>query len=213
MTADENEPTITASPKQKKRLVAGYHYITETGGVRCQARRSTDGGRSWSSPVLMPQLTAESECSDPVLAYSPDGRRVFYAYMDIKFPIDDIALTDFDIIVSYSTDDGATWTGPFIALNGVRGVFDYDKPWIGTPDDASNYVYVTATRFDATGDFACHIVFTRSTNGGTELRCAADPGRELRALWRRAPQPSRAGLPARRGQEGRCARGVVPLGI
>ena len=168
MTADENEPTITASPKQKKRLVAGYHYFTEAGGVRCQARRSTDGGRSWSSPVLMPQLTAESGCSDPVLAYSPDGRRVFYAYMDVKFfSIDDVVITDFDILVSYSTDDGATWTGPFIALNGVQGVFDYDKPWIGTPDDASNYVYVTATRFDATGDFACHIVFTRSTNEGT----------------------------------------------
>jgi hypothetical protein len=168
-TAHENEPTITASPKQKKRLVAGYHYITEAGGVRCQARRSTDGGRSWSSPVLMPQLTAASQCSDPVLAYSPDGGRVFYAYMDIKFfPINDtLLITEFDILVSYSTDGGATWTGPFIALDAVRGVFDYDKPWIGTPDDASNYVYVTATRFDATGDFACHIAFTRSTNGGT----------------------------------------------
>jgi hypothetical protein len=74
---------------------------------------------------------------------------------------------DFDIIVSYSTDDGATWNGPFVALNGVGDVFQYDKPWVATAADAGNYVYVTATRFDATGDFACHITFTRSTNGGT----------------------------------------------
>jgi hypothetical protein len=158
-TADENEPTVAANPKKKKLLVAGSHFITDI--VRCEARHSSDGGRTWSEPVLMAQLTAESQCSDPVLAYSPDGRRVFYAYMDIKF----FPTLNFDILVSYSTDDGATWIGPFIALDGVPDVLIYDKPWIGTPVDASNYVYVTATGFDASG--TCQIVFARSTNGGT----------------------------------------------
>lgn len=157
-TAHENEPSVATNPKKKKLLVAGNHFITAT--VRCEARRSSDGGDSWSAPVLMPQLTPASGCSDPVLAYAPDGSRVFYAYMDVKF-------SHFDILVSYSEDDGATWTGPFIALAGAPFVFDYDKPWIGTPDDASNYVYVTATRFDFTGAGNCYIVFTRSTNGGT----------------------------------------------
>jgi hypothetical protein len=156
--ADENEPTVAANPKKKKLLVAGSHFITDV--VRCEARHSSDGGRNWSALVLMPQLTAESQCSDPVLTYSPDGKRVFYAYMDIKF----FPTFDFDILVSYSTDDGATWIGPFIALDGVGDVLIYDKPWIGTPADASNYVYVTATRFNVTDD--CQIVFARSTNGG-----------------------------------------------
>ena len=165
-TADENEPAVATNPKAKKRLVAGYHFITDI--ARCHARRSSDGGRTWSAPVVMPQLTGESECSDPVVAYSPDGSRVFYAYMDLKFFIfDSTVTTDFDILVSYSDDDGATWVGPFIALQGVQGVFDYDKPWIGTPDDASSYVYVTATRFDAAAPFACSIVFTRSVNKGS----------------------------------------------
>ena len=156
-TAHENEPTVATSPKDKKLLVSGYHFITNV--VRCAARHSSDGGMSWSSQVLMPQLPGGT-CSDPVLAYAPDGGRVFYVYMDIKG-------NDFDIVVSYSEDNGATWIGPFIALNGVAGVFLYDKPWIGTPDDEANYVYVTATRFDQTGLGLCHIVFTRSTNGGT----------------------------------------------
>jgi hypothetical protein len=185
--AHENEPTVTANPKKKQRLVAGYHFITEQ-GVRCQARHSSDGGKSWSAPVLMPQLGPESGCSDPVLAYAPDGSRVFYAYMDVKFaatPDPTVFLTEFDILVSYSVNDGRTWTGPFIALNGVLGVFDYDKPWIATPadgsddgdrvgtaqsQDASKYVYVTATRFDE----GCHIVFTRSTNGGTVYSAPQD---------------------------------------
>ncbi len=159
--ADENEPTVAANPKKKKLLVAGAHFITDM--VRCEARHSSDGGRSWSAPVLMPQLTGTSQCSDPVLAYSPDGRRVFYAYMDIK----DFPAADYDIVVSYSSDDGASWIGPFIALDGAADAFLYDKPWIGTSDDASKYVYVTATRFDLTGDGDCHIAFARSTDGGT----------------------------------------------
>jgi hypothetical protein len=161
-TAHENEPSVATSPKDKKLLVVGYHFITNV--VRCAARHSSDGGMTWSAQVLMPQLTSASHCSDPVLAYSPDGSRVYYAYMDIKFPG---FFSDFDIIVSQSTDDGQTWSAPVVALNGVIGAFDYDKPWIGTPDDASNYVYVTATRFDNSGFGNCHIVFTRSINGGT----------------------------------------------
>ena len=158
-TAHENEPTVTTNPKKKNLLVAGNHFIIG-GRVRCEARNSSDGGESWSAPVQMPQLSPASNCSDPVLAYAPDGSRVFYAYMDVK-------PGDFDILVSYSADDGASWTGPFVALNSVPGVFIYDKPWIGTPDDEANFVFVTATRFDITGVGFCHIVFTRSTNGGT----------------------------------------------
>jgi hypothetical protein len=158
--AHENEPSVATSTKDKKLLVAGYHFITGT--VRCEARHSSDGGMSWSAPVTMPQLTPTSQCSDPVLAYSPDGSTVYYAYMDIKFS----PTFDFDIIVSQSTDDGATWSSPVIALNGLGNVFVYDKPWIGMADDASNFVYVTATRFDVTGVGFCHIVFTRSTDAG-----------------------------------------------
>lgn len=155
--AHENEPTVATSPKNKKLLVSGYQF--STGNVAaCHARRSSDGGMSWSAPVVMPQVGGT--CAAPVLAYAPDGSRVFYAYMDLKG-------SDFDILVSFSDDNGATWSGPFIALDGVPFVSDYDKPWIGTPDDAANIVYVTATRFSFGGASACEIVFTRSTNGGT----------------------------------------------
>jgi len=155
--AHENEPSVDANPKDKKKLVAGSHSITP-GGVDCVAYTSSDGGNTWSAPFVMPQLTPASGCSDPVIAYNADGSRVYYAYMDIKG-------IDFDIVVNYSNDDGATWLAvPIIALDALPG-FLYDKPWVGTPLDETNYVYVTATQFSTIGG-ADNIAFTRSSDSG-----------------------------------------------
>jgi hypothetical protein len=81
---EENEPTVAVNPANKKYLVAGSHLYPVGGQLRCAAYRSTDGGASWSSAVLVPQLTPASNCSDPVIAYAPDGNRVYYAHMDVK---------------------------------------------------------------------------------------------------------------------------------
>ena len=150
---------MATNPQSKPGLVSGSHFIAG-GVVKCNAYRSTDGGDSWTFAATMIQLTPGSQCSDSVVQYSPDGSRVYFAYMDIK---DD----DFDILVSYSDDNGATWHGPFVALKGVSGAFSYDKPWIGAPLDDSRYLYVTATRFDD-GPGPCHIAFSRSTNANSE---------------------------------------------
>jgi hypothetical protein len=158
----ENEPSVASNPKDKKKLVAGSHFFpaTTAGDIDCVAYRSTDGGNTWSAPVVMPQLTLDSACSDPVLAYNADGSKVYYAYMDIKGD-------DWDIVVNYSNDNGVTWLPlPVIALDSAPGVFVYDKPWIGTPLDQTNYVYVTATQFDTSGAAPDHIAFTRSSNFG-----------------------------------------------
>lgn len=157
---DENEPTVVANPRNADILVAGSHslfppaFLTETG--RCVAYASRDGGSTWSAPVLMPQLTSESQCADPVLAYAPDGRRVYFAYMDIKFsetivgdPENPDLVTvhsDLDVLVSHSDNGGRTWQGPVVALNGDPSSVtfdpqtgeplefepgsDFDKPWI-----------------------------------------------------------------------------------
>jgi hypothetical protein len=164
----ENEPTVAANPKDPRRMVAGSHFTGDSAN-RCIAHYSRNGGRTWNPiPIFTPQLLRESECSDPVLAYAPDGSRVYYAYMDIK-------ASQFDVVLSYSDDNGRSWHGPIIALS--TPAHDYDKPWIGTHvpvsdghDDGnrqsnSNWVYVTATRFPYTGT-TCTIEFTRSSNKG-----------------------------------------------
>ncbi|HLF74080.1 MAG TPA: sialidase family protein [Anaerolineales bacterium] len=186
----ENEPTVAANPVNTKNLVAGSHYIGETGNS-CVVYTSSNSGANWSLPVAMPQLTEISFCSDPVLAYAPDGSRVYYAYMDIKSFVDFTETTitftdDWDIVVSFSGDNGKTWTGPVVALDGdlTSITFDintgeilefepgflYDKPWISTALDAGqkNWVYLTTTRFDSFIDAPsdCHITFTRSGDQG-----------------------------------------------
>lgn len=180
----ENEPAVAANPVNNMRLVAGSHYISETGNV-CVAYTSSNGGASWTSPIPMPHLTETSFCSDPVLAYAPDGSRVYYTYMDIKSTVEETATTitfndDWDIVVSYSDNNGKTWTGPVLALDGdptsitfdietgevldFEQGFQYDKPWISTALDSAqrNWVYISVTRFDSLGDFDCHITFASS---------------------------------------------------
>lgn len=180
----ENEPTVAANPVDSKKLVAGSHFISEVGNS-CVAYTSSNAGVSWTSPVAMPHLTPASFCSDPVLAYAPDGSRVYYVYMDIKSSVQEtpstIAFTDdWDIVVSFSDDNGKTWTGPFVALDGDPSTFTfhartgrllelepgflYDKPWISTALDTAqkDWAYITATRFDNFGAFDCHITFARS---------------------------------------------------
>ncbi len=181
----ENEPTIASNPREKDILVAGNHFLGVPPRGRCVVYSSFDRGQTWSGATLMPQLTSFSSCSDPVLAFAPDGSRVYYAYMDIKSfffrpnPAR-FVFVDFDIIVSTSTDGGLTWSTPVIALDGAetafvfgpgggfRFGFDFDKPWIGTSNDESqsNFAYVTATRFDEFFPFRIHIAFARSTTGG-----------------------------------------------
>ena len=162
---NENEPTIATSTKDKKKLVVGTHQSRAPLPLQCVAFTSSDGGATWSAPVVMPQLTPASMCSDPVLAYAPDGSRVYYGYLDIKLPPTFLSV-EVDVLVSHSDDDGQTWSPPVIALKSVGGVFFFDKLWIATPLDESNSVYVTATRFDLVVPGACHIVFTRSTDSG-----------------------------------------------
>lgn len=201
-TKEENEPTVAANPVDKKRVVAGSHFLGPPAPTanRCVAYTSSNRGASWSGPIPMPLLTPASENSDPVVVYAPDGSRVYYACMDVKtvldftfFPFFFTVTQDLDIVVSYSDDNGTSWTGPVIALNGDSftitftpcpsppfppgsfcGVitepgFVYDKPWIGTHADfaQSNWVYVTATQFNAGAlPYGVGIAFTRSSNKG-----------------------------------------------
>ncbi len=178
----ENEPTVVANPKDKKKLVAGSHSGDPIVGIYyCVAYYSHDGGATWSSPIFMPGLSPDSRFADPVMAYTPDGSRVYFAYMDIKaYWSGPLYISIWDIVFSYSDDDGVTWTGPIVALAGLPSIydstvsdwiqlgFDYDKCWIGTHIDASqsNWVYVTATRFDNFFPADNHIAFTRSNDQG-----------------------------------------------
>jgi hypothetical protein len=208
----EDNPSIAVNPVNKKVMVTvsnawnpgnnAYNYNP------CMAYRSDNGGVTWSPGVATwPVLSSDDPwwlqsgnelCSEPVVAYSPDGKRVYIAYLNIaswyyEEHDNDIYCSYYweasDIMVTYSDDNGLNWDRPGAeALKGGQTYvnqcynydtgqgwydeyygFDYDKPWLATSsfDSAqSNYVYLTATRFDNSYPGNIHIAFTRSCDKG-----------------------------------------------
>ncbi|MBI5388626.1 MAG: exo-alpha-sialidase [Verrucomicrobia bacterium] len=165
---EEDEPYVVANPRRPNLLVAASHKFSSVfpGLVWIAVSRSTNAGATWSAATTLPLLTPDSTAGDPSLAYAPDGRRVYCAYLDRRFS----PVLDWDVVLCYSDDAGETWQGPVVALPGAGtnspapGSFIYDKPWIGThaKKDQARWVYVTATRFDLTAPFDLHITFARS---------------------------------------------------
>ncbi|HEY3247210.1 MAG TPA: hypothetical protein VGK88_02810 [bacterium] len=178
--ADGNEGTITANPLNKKYIVAGnVVFPVEVPGVgdryRCAVYRSTDEGKHFSNAIELPTLAPETSCHHPGLTYSPDGNRAYAVYMDVK----PFFSGGSDIVVSYSDDNGLSWIGPQVILDGGQlgpgtPFIFYDNPAISVPIEQgeSNWVYVTATKMvtaTGTADAACQIVFTRSATMGASF--------------------------------------------
>jgi hypothetical protein len=126
----ETRPSVAANPAQSRVVAAGYGAFTYPSAPRrrCVVVRSADGGLSFSPPAFLPVVSPASTCNDVALAWSPNGRRLYAAYRDVR----DSAVTlpapegrfsyrvrsQTDLLVSRSDDGGLTWTGPFFALRG-----------------------------------------------------------------------------------------------
>jgi BNR repeat-like domain len=152
----ERSQAIAANPKHSNLLVLVISKGSIASGKgRCLAYRSSDGGRTWSQPVPLPQTMSGYSCVEADVAYAPDGSRVYVAYSSLGH-----------ILLSSSEDNGATWVGPAFALRSILDYYSYEFPRIATPlsQGASNYVYVTASRHYASPGW--NVYFARSTDSG-----------------------------------------------
>jgi hypothetical protein len=149
----ERRPSVAANPADPRRLTISF----AAGGGRCVVRRSSDAGRTWSAPVVLPQPVGSSaSCYYADLAYAPDGARLFAAYTASA------AL----LVASRSDDDGKTWRSPTIVGEGGTDGPYFLLPNLATPLQAGNrdVVYLTANaRYNEPG---LSVVFARSTDGG-----------------------------------------------
>src|SRR5947208_3089057 len=78
---------------------------------------SRDGGQTWNN-VFLPGWTRSSggagtfshldSCGDPVLAFSPDGQRLYYSGLVCNF--DKFPRTLSGVAVAVSSDGGASWS-------------------------------------------------------------------------------------------------------
>ena len=184
-TSSEVEPHFAIDPSNPQRFFGAWQQDRWTsGGARALGVGvSNDGGHSWSR-----SFPAFSRCaggnasnggnyersSDPWLAISPDGT----AFV-IAIAFNGTSLTpnsDSAVLVSRSTDAGASWGPPTTLVREIGDGF-HDKQTITADPIDSRFIYAVWDRIalDNTGP----TWFARSTDGGESWEPARpiyDPG-------------------------------------
>ena len=146
------EPHIARSPVDPDFLTAVFQEgrFTDGGAVDCGFSVSRDGGLSWTR-MLIPQLTMASggtflRATDPVAGIDLSGR-IFLNTEGTTTP--DFA--DGTILVSRSTDGGATFEAPFVVYRPPNGNIFPDKPWMAintfSGTSTAGRIVVTWTQF------------------------------------------------------------------
>ncbi len=168
----QNEQNIVIDPADPRHLVTSsneYRYNAHVAYV------SRDRGASWTN-VVLPGWTRDTggsgvfglvdSCGDPVLAFSPDGTRLYYAGLVCNFDKSPRQISG--VAVAASTDGGLHWAAPVMVGYGASSDFFQDKEWIGVGADGT--VHLTWTRFyqgpRGQGYLRSPIVMASSGNGG-----------------------------------------------
>jgi hypothetical protein len=168
----QNEQNIVINPVNKQHLVTSANEYRYNAHV---AYYSKDRGTSWTN-VILPGWTRSTggaglfghldSCGDPVLAFSPDGGRLYYAGLVCNF--DKFPRQISGVAVAVSRDGGAHWDAPVMVSSAASGDFFQDKEWIGVGNDGT--VYLTWTRFyqgpKGLGYLRSPIVMASSKTGG-----------------------------------------------
>ncbi len=180
----EVEPFIAVNPKNPNNVIGVWQQDRWSAGAASGivTGSSQDGGKTWSSTFATFTFCSGgtttnggdfNRASDPWVAFGPDGT----AYQVVSAFNGDTSA----ILVSSSSDGGATWSAP-TALNPVTNPNQFnDKPAVTADPTRPGNVYVSWGFFDYTcssnGDVS--FAFTRSTDGGTTwdpVRIVSDPG-------------------------------------
>ena len=168
----QNEQNIVFNPADSKNIVTSANEYRINGHV---AYYTKDGGSTWHN-VIMPGWTRDTggagifghldSCGDPVLAFSPDGARLYYSGLVCNF--DKFPRQISGIAVAVSLDGGASWDPPVMVTSAATGNFFQDKEWITVGNDGT--VYLTWTRFyqgpRGLGYIKSPIVMASSKTGG-----------------------------------------------
>ena len=168
----QNEQNIVINPGDANNIVTSANEYRLNGHV---VYYSMDRGKTWVNTVL-PGWTRDTggagifghldSCGDPVLAFSPDGKRLYYAGLVCNFDKSPRSISG--VAVAVSLDGGASWAAPVMVSSGASSDFFQDKEWIGVGNDGT--VYLTWTRFyqgpRGQGYLRSPIVMASSKTGG-----------------------------------------------
>ena len=174
----ELEPLVAVNPVNDRIIGVFQQDRWNDGGARgLVAARSSDGGATWAR-----NFAAFSECSggnadydratDPWVSFDGAGR----AYQ-ISLSVDAAAILS-AVLVSTSTDSGATWSAPATVIRDENPVNFNDKESITGDWTRAGHAYATWLRTDHPGEktsfsglihsfaFRGTPMFSRTTDGG-----------------------------------------------
>jgi hypothetical protein len=130
--------------------------------------RSTDNGANWTAPTALNTNAGSDSGADYVPQVTTDRAGNWVAVWNSSDTLGATIGTDFDILVSRSTDNGATWTAP-AALNTNAGS-DFGADWFPqvTTDGAGNWlaVWQSTDTLGATIGTDYDILISRSADNG-----------------------------------------------
>jgi len=148
------------------RFTGGRGFIT----VELLASRSTDGGDTWSEPVVIANTLgagleqARTGTSLPTAAIDPKTGALYVAWQDSRFSRD----VD-QIVLSSSTDGGRTWSTPKRISDGPLDAANFTPALAVNPSGTVGVSYYSL-RNDPTRRFLVDEYFTFSKNKGKTFR-------------------------------------------
>ena len=142
------EPWVASDPTDPSRLLVGHHQDRwNDGGARgLVGVASSDGGATWADTT--PQNVTEctggkyGRASDPWTAFANDGTALFLSLvLDPAKPTTPFGARNSAVLVSRSTDHGATWGAPVSLINTKTSHALNDKNSLTTDPTENGLVY------------------------------------------------------------------------
>ena len=171
-SGDDLAPQVTSDGAGN--WVAVWYSSEDLGGVigsdfDILVSRSSNNGDAWTAPAALNTNAAMDSGSDAFPQVSTDGAGTWIAVWQSNDTLGGTIGSDFDILVSHSTNNGSTWAAPSpLNTNAETDARDDLAPQLAN-DGAGNWVVVWHSNEDLGGTIGTDfdILVSRSSNNGS----------------------------------------------